>query len=179
MAKPVTSDQISASALAPRPDRKPRTVRHRLSHDEGTMLAGQLALIVAALFSGAALYVSVVEQSARLRLPDGALLAEWKPAYRRGFALQAPLALVGGLLGVLAWWQAGHWQWLAGALLMVANWPYTLLAVEPTNARLMAMDPAAPGPTCRPLIARWGRLHAARTALGCAATASFAWASLT
>jgi hypothetical protein len=142
------------------------------------MLAGQLALIVAALFSGAALYINVAEQPARLRLDDRALLAEWKPSYKRGFALQAPLALVGCLLGVLAWWQTGRWQWLVGALLMVANWPYTLLVIMPTNNRLMALDPAESDRSIRPLIETWGGLHAVRTALGLAAAASCLWASL-
>jgi anthrone oxygenase-like protein len=142
------------------------------------MIAGQLALIVAALFSGAALYVNVVEQPARLGLDDRALLGEWKPSYKHGFALQAPLALIGFLLGVAAWWQTSHWQWLVGALLMVANWPYTILVIMPTNNRLMALDSMNPGPACRPLIRTWGRLHAVRTALGLAATASHLWASL-
>lgn len=66
------------------------------------MLTGQLALIAAAVFAGAAVYVNVAEQPARLELGDGALLSEWKSAYQRGLVMQAPLALAGCLLGLLA-----------------------------------------------------------------------------
>jgi hypothetical protein len=142
------------------------------------MLTGQLAIIAAALFSGAAFYVGFVEQPARLGLEDRALLAEWKPAYKRGTGMQASLAVAGFLLGLSAFWQSGDWRWLIGAVIIVANWPYTFIAILPTNRRLFSIELAAAGGTSRALIERWGALHAVRTGLGLAATAAFLWASL-
>lgn len=141
------------------------------------MFMGQLALAIAAIFFGAALYINIAEQPARLGLDDRALLAEWKPAYKRGFAMQAPLAIVGCLLALIAWWQTKDWQWGLGALLLVANWPYTLLVMLPTNKTLMSQDPAEGGPHSRALIHKWASLHAVRTALGGAAMLMFLWAS--
>lgn len=137
------------------------------------MLAGHLALIAAAVFTGAAVYINVAEQPARLGLNDRALLTEWKPSYKKGLSMQAPLAIVGFVLGVIAWWQSGQWLWAAGAVLMVANWPYTLFGIMPTNNRLMAIDPIDSNPTGRALIERWGRLHAGRSALGALAVLAF------
>ena len=142
------------------------------------MLAGQLALIAGALFTGAALYVSACEQPARLHLEDGALLTQWKPAYKRGTAMQAPLALVGALLGVIAWWQTSDWRWLVGGAVILANWPFTFLVIMPTNNALLALDRTGGGPRSRDLIEKWGRLHAGRTVLGVAATILFLAASL-
>jgi Domain of unknown function (DUF1772) len=111
------------------------------------MIAGQLALTVAAVFAGAAIYVNVAEQPARLTLDDRSLLMEWKPAYKRGFGMQASLAIAGFLLGLLAWWQTGVWQWLLGAMVLIANWPYTLLVILPTNNKTWSLIPQTPGPT--------------------------------
>ena len=141
------------------------------------MIAGQFALVIAAIFFGAALYVNVAEQPARLLLDDRSALTEWKPAYKRGFAMQASLAVLGFLLGLLAWWQTGDWRWLLGAALLIANWPYTLITIMPTNNRLMAMPLEETGPESRALMESWGSLHAVRTALGFLATTVFLWAS--
>jgi hypothetical protein len=135
------------------------------------MLIGLLALVTAAIFAGAAIYINVAEQPARLKLADGPMLAQWRPSYLRGFAMQASLAVAGGVLGLTAAWLTQDWRWLAGGLLILANWPFTLLAIMPTNRRLMTSEKNP-----RPLVARWGRLHAARTALGFAATGCFLWA---
>lgn len=135
------------------------------------MLAGQLALCVAALFTGAALYVNLAEQPARLALDETALLKEWQLSYKRGFAMQASLAIIGFVLGLVAWRQTGDWRWLIGAVVLVVNWPYTALAVMPTNRQLMAAG-KSPG-EIPGLVRRWGRLHAVRSVLGALATIVF------
>ena len=142
------------------------------------MALGVLALITAALFSGAAIYINVAEQPARLGLDDRALLAQWKPSYARGFAMQATLAVVGFLLGVGAWWANGDMMWLAGAVVLLANSPYTLLVIMPVNQKLNAIELDHAGPDSHNLIVRWGGLHARRTMLGFFTTGLFLWAIL-
>lgn len=142
------------------------------------MALGMLALTVAALFAGAAFYVGFAEHPARLALDERAQLAQWKPAYARGAQMQASLAVIGFLLGTAAWWQSGELLWLAGAIVLVANWPYTMLFIMPTNNALKALSPAEAGPESRALLVRWGRLHLRRTMLGGLATVLFLWAAL-
>ena len=137
------------------------------------MMIGLLALTVAAAFTGAAFYVNVAEQPARLVLDDQALLAEWKPAYRRGAAMQASLALVGFALGLAAWWQAPRAGFLIGAAAMIAPWPWTLLVIKPVNDRLLATAPEEAGPASRALVVKWGGLHSVRTVFGAIATMAF------
>ena len=138
------------------------------------MIITSLGLATAAAFTGAAAYVNWAEQPARLALDDAALLKEWQFSYPKGLEMQASLALVSGLLGLAAFYIEHHWIAAIGGIFMLANWPYTFLAINPTNKRLGAMADAGAGP--RPLIQKWGRLHAARTLLGCAGLVAFLFA---
>jgi anthrone oxygenase-like protein len=85
------------------------------------------------------------------KLDDRALLAQWKPSYKRGFIMQAPLAVIGCLLGFAAWWMTGRLAFFGG-LLMVASLPWTVFGVMPTNNLLMQTDLMASGPKSRALI---------------------------
>jgi hypothetical protein len=125
-----------------------------------------LATLASALFAGAALYVTLVEHPARMACGAPLALAEFRTSYPRGTRLQAPLAVAACLGAVGAWLTGGPSGWLAAGVAVGAVVPYTLVAILPTNRRLL--DPAlAPDvPEVRVLLRRWGQLHLVRTALG-------------
>jgi len=137
---------------------------------------GELALATAAIFAGAAVYVSVAEQPARLKLETRALLTEWKPSYERGATMQASLAIVSGVLGIIAFLYTHDWRWLVGAALILAPWPYTMFIIMPTNRVLKSTPPEQATDQTRGLIVQWGRLHWGRSAFGLLAVAAYLWA---
>ena len=142
------------------------------------MLIEHLAIIVAALFAGAAIYINVAEQPARLALPDAAMLIQWQRSYSNAAKMQASLALLGGILGLAAFWLSGAWLWVLGALVLLSAWPFTLIVIKPVNDALDATESAAASTETRRLVERWGSLHAARSAIGLAATLIYLLAAL-
>jgi hypothetical protein len=63
------------------------------------------------------------------------------------YMMQATLAIVGFFLGLLSGWLTGRLAFIAGAVLMVANWPWTMFGIMPTNRALMMT--ALPEVGCR------------------------------
>jgi len=130
------------------------------------VLVELLATLCAGLFAGAAVYVTLVEHPARLECGTELAAREFGPSYRRGALMQASLAALGLLSAVVAWIQGRGLPVLVGGILLGAVIPFTLLVMLPTNKRLL--DPALDRSSAeaRVLLARWGNLHAVRSALG-------------
>ncbi|MFD1788257.1 DUF1772 domain-containing protein [Sphingomonas floccifaciens] len=132
-----------------------------------------IPLTCAALSTGAAGYITLVEHPARLQLADGPLLAQWKPSYDRALPIQSGLAVAGGLSGMGAWYLSGTVLWVLGSLILLANWPFTLLAIMPTNKRLKMIGAEEAGPATRALLVSWG-IRDSGVPRSCAIAASIA-----
>ncbi|MGD0562568.1 MAG: DUF1772 domain-containing protein [Roseiarcus sp.] len=139
------------------------------------MSPGSLALVLAAAFSGAALYVNLVEQPARLALEDQAMLNEWTPSDRRGVALLMGLSLLSAALGLVAYFASQDVRWAIGALIIVLSWPYTFFVMAPVNDQILTLAPRDIG-AIRVLVRQWGLLEYGQTGIGVVACAVFLWA---
>ncbi|HXW20680.1 MAG TPA: DUF1772 domain-containing protein [Roseiarcus sp.] len=139
------------------------------------MQAGRFALVFAAMFTGAALYLNIVEQPARSALDDRALLSEWRISDRRGFALLATLALIAAVLALMAYFETQDVRWLVGALIVIASWPYTFFAIVPVTNRILALTPSD-AEQLRASVRAWGLLEIGQTAIGVTACLVFLWA---
>jgi Domain of unknown function (DUF1772) len=138
------------------------------------MIPEFVATLAAGTFFGAAVYINVAEQPARLSCGATAV-AQWRPSYRRGTLMQAPLALAGSLAAPVAWWLDRDVRWLVGGLLLFLVIPFTFVVIFPTNRRLESpLLDVASGEAVR-LLRRWGRLHAVRSTLGGFSFAVFLW----
>jgi hypothetical protein len=140
-----------------------------------SMFSGLLALVFSSAFAGAALYVNLVEQPARLTLDDSSMMREWAPSDRRGFALLGGLALLAAIAGLVAFGQGGDIRWLIGALIVLASWPYTYFVIVPLNNRLLATSAAQPEADAREIVTVWGQLEWGLFALGAISAGVFAW----
>jgi uncharacterized membrane protein len=128
-----------------------------------------IATFAAGVFAGAAIYVNLVEQPARLLCGIDAAITQWRPSYKRGTAMQAPLALIGSLAAFLSWWFERHVGWLIGGILLLLVVPFTFIAIFPTNKRLENPELDLRSEQAGQLLRRWGWLHAVRSVLGLAA----------
>lgn len=124
-----------------------------------------LATWCCCVFTGAAIYINFVEHPARMGCDTKTAATVWAPSYKRATAMQAPLAVLSCLAGILAWPLGGSVIWLAGACMIGLVVPVTFLVIMPTNKRLLAEGRDLASAETRALLHTWGRLHAIRSVL--------------
>jgi len=138
-----------------------------------TTLAELIATLSSGLFTGASIYINLVEHPARMQTGIRPALAEFAPSYHRATVTQVSLAIAGFLSALIAWRFRSDVRWLIGGGLLVSVVPFTALVILPTNKRLL--DPATANDLnlAEKLLTRWGRLHAVRSVLSLASLLMF------
>jgi hypothetical protein len=132
-----------------------------------------IALLCAALFAGAATYISLVERPAIARggpelTGTYLLLAQPRPMFFQTF-----FAAAGGLAGIAAGITGNAALWLAGGLVLVFAVLIQLVAVLPETRRLFQSDLSADPGKAFNLHRNLTRFHSSQTLAGLASLAIF------
>ena len=141
-------------------------------------IAEFVAVLSCALFAGAAVYITFVEHPARMQCGAEIAATEFAPSYRRATVMQATCAAVGLLSSIGAWLAGATFWWVVAGVLLGAVMPFTLIVILPTNKRLLnpTLDRRSIEAEC--LLARWGALHAVRSALSTVALLLFLYLAI-
>jgi hypothetical protein len=140
------------------------------------MRPGLYAFAVAGSFLGAAVYIGVVEQPARLALSGRAMIQEWKLSNRRGTLTLSVFAVISVILAYVQFRTDGDVRWIIGGVTILASWPYAYFVMMPVNVWLYAISPGSAVSPVRKLMRDWGLLEWGHALIGFAATCAFAWA---
>jgi hypothetical protein len=128
-------------------------------------IAEFVAVLSCSLFTGAAVYVSLVEHPARMQCGVEIAATEFPPSYRRGAVIQATSATLGLLSSISAWLSGTIFWWLVGGIVLGSVIPFTLIVILPTNKLLLKPTLDKRSVETERLLTRWGALHAVRTIL--------------
>ncbi len=113
--------------------------------------------------------MNVAEHPARLACGTEIAATVFGPSYKRAAGMQASLALVATLAGVMVGLGGGAGIWLVGAGLIFCVVPFTFLGIMPTNKLLLDPERDRTSEETQALLEKWGRLHAVRSVASLAA----------
>ena len=128
-------------------------------------IAEFVAVLACNLFTGASVYINLVEHPARMECGVEIAATEFAPSYRRATIMQASLAALGLLSSIAAWLAGATFWWLVAGALLGSVIPFTLFVILPTNKLLLSPTLDKQSVEAERLLARWGRLHAVRSIL--------------
>ena len=100
-----------------------------------------VAVLACSLFTGAAIYISLVEHPARMECGVEIAAAEFPPSYRRASVIQATLAALCLLCSVATWLAGAMFGWVVAGALLGLVIPFTLIVILPTNKQLLKSRP--------------------------------------
>jgi hypothetical protein len=128
-------------------------------------IAEFVAVLSCSLFTGASVYINLVEHPARMQCGVEIAATEFAPSYRRATVLQATSAAVGLISSIVVWLAGATFWWLVAGALLESVIPFTLLVILPTNKVLLSPKLDRRSVEAERLLARWGALHAVRSVL--------------
>ena len=102
-------------------------------------IAEFVSVLSCALFTGAAVYINLVEHPARMQCGVELAATEFAPSYRRATVMQASCAGLGPLSSLAAWLAGASFWWLVAGVLLGSVIPFTLIVILPTNKRLLSL----------------------------------------
>ena len=129
-----------------------------------------IAVLSCTIFTGAAIYINLVEHPARMGCDTKTAATVWAPSYKRATVMQASLAILSFLSGVSAWLLGGSVIWLIGAMVIGLVVPFTFIAIMPTNHLLLEPGRGLASDETKMLLEKWGKLHAVRSVLSLVAS---------
>lgn len=121
------------------------------------------AVLACSLFTGAAVYISMLEHPARMECGVEIAATEFPPSYRRAAVMQVNMAALCLVCSIAAWFAGATFWWLIAGILVGLVIPFTLIVILPTNKQLLNPALNRKSPEVGRLLTRWGALHAVRT----------------
>lgn len=128
-------------------------------------IAEFVAVLSCSLFTGASIYINLVEHPARMECRVEIAITEFAPSYRRATVMQATLAAVGLISSIAVWLAGATFWWLVAGALLGSVMPFTLIVILLTNKLLLSPTLDKRSVEAERLLARWGALHAVRGVL--------------
>jgi hypothetical protein len=126
---------------------------------------GFVVIIASAMFAGGALYVSIVEQPARMAAGMAAARAQFGPSYDRAAIWQGGSAVIALAVGVAAAIVEGDWLWGASAVSTGLAVPWTLVVMLPA-VRVLHDEEDLPDDEAASVFRKWELRHLVRSVLG-------------
>jgi hypothetical protein len=141
-------------------------------------IAEFIAVLSCSLFTGASVYINLVEHPARMQCGVEIATTEFAPSYRRATVMQATLAAVGLISSIASWLAGATLWWLVAGVVLGSVIPFTLFVILPTNKVLLSTTLDKRSVEAERLLARWGTLHTVRSILSGLALLLFLYLSI-